>query len=291
MSISATIMGTIIYLLSKVKKLPRKIICILWAVPFLRMCIPVAINSKYSFMSFISKFTTKTITVYHGIVDYSMTNSLMLAESYFPITYKVNLLDDIFTIATIIWAIIALALIIAMVATYFITKSELNNLQPVQDNVYTSDKVLSPATYGIFKAKIILPIAYNKNDLKYILLHEKAHINRLDNLWRMLAIITACIHWFNPFSWLFLKAFLESLELACDEAVLKSSNTEEQKEYALTLLNCAENKSLYTSAFGGAKVRVRIQHILSYKKLSVFSTIAFSALAIAIGYILLTNAK
>lgn len=292
MSISATITGTVVYLLSQFKKLPCKITCILWVIPFLRMWIPVAINSKYSLMSFISKYTTKTITVYHGVADYSVTNCLMAAESYFPVTYKVNLLDDIFTVATIVWAIIALALIIATIYIYFSTKSEFNDLQPVQDNIYTSDKVVSPATYGIFKAKIILPTAYSKNDFKYILMHEKAHIKRLDNLWRMVAIITACIHWFNPFSWVFLKAFLENLELACDEAVMKTCNESEKKEYALTLLNCAECKNLlYSSAFGGAKIRVRLERILSYKKLSLFSTIAFSVLTIAIGYILLTNAK
>ena len=41
----------------------------------------------------------------------------------------------------------------------------------------------------------------------------------------------------------------------------------------------------------GSKIRKRIENILSYKKISGFSIIAFSALIIAICYVLLTNAS
>ena len=290
MSISASIVGIFIVLLSKIRRIPRKIITLLWIVPFLRMWIPVGMNSEYSLMSLISKFATKTIIVYDGIARFSMMNSISLADTYFPVTYKVDLLENVFKIAAIVWLVIAAALVIAMLILYAVTKSELKDSRHMRDNIYISDKITSPAVYGIIREKIIIPSTYRNDDLKYILMHEQAHIKRKDNLWRIVAILTACVHWFNPLSWLFLKSFLANIELACDEAVLKKCTDSEKKCYANTLLNCAESKSLYASAFGGAKVRVRIERILSYKKLSTLSAIGFISLAVVVGYMLLTNA-
>lgn len=291
MSITASIMGIIILLIGKIRKIPLFIICLLWCIPFLRMWVPISVNSKFSLMALLSKFATKTVTIYDGTVNFSMMNSLQAADRYFPISYKVNVLDQVFYIATAVWLIVAIALLIAMTALYMTTKHELKDSRHLRDNIYVSDKITSPATYGIIRPRIILPKNYNDNDLKYILMHEQAHIKRLDNLWRIVAIVTACIHWFNPLSWLFLKVFLENLELACDEKVLKNSSEEDKKRYALTLINCAESKSLYASAFGGARVKVRIERILSYKKLSLFAVITFLVFASVIAYILLTNAS
>ena len=66
--------------------------------------------------------------------------------------------------------------------------------------------------------------------------------------------------------------------------------TEERKDYARTLLSCTGSRSLLVSAFGGAKIRTRIENVLSYKRMTVFSAIGFSILIIAVIFTLLTNA-
>ena len=290
MSISATIAGVIVLLLKKMRKIPCRIVYALWLIPLFRMWIPIGMSSKYSLMSLISKFMARTVTVYEGGLEFSMTNFAMAADQYFPVTYKTPLLRTIFYIASIVWIIIAAALLIAMFLVYMLTKSELHDARHFRDRIYISDKVTTPAVYGMIHEKIILPKEYESDDLKFILLHEETHIKRKDNLWRMVGIVTACIHWFNPMSWVFLKSFLASMELACDEAVIRKCGERERKAYATTLLNCAESKSVYASAFGGAKVRVRIDRILSYRKLSALSVIYLVILSAVIGYVLLTNA-
>ena len=122
-------------------------------------------------------------------------------------------------------------------------------------------------------------------------MHERTHIGRLDNLWRVVEIITCCIHWFNPFVWLFLKRFFEDMELSCDEKVLRKYHPDRKTDYARALIECESKKTVFASAFGGAKTRVRIENILSYKKLSIFSTICLTALIAAIAVTLLTNAS
>ncbi len=47
---------------------------------------------------------------------------------------------------------------------------------------------------------------------------------------------------------------------------------------------------MLVSAFGGAKVRTRIENVLSYKKMTAFSAIGFTLLVMVIIYTLVTNA-
>ena len=65
---------------------------------------------------------------------------------------------------------------------------------------------------------------------------------------------------------------------------------EDRKEYARTLLSCSQSRSVMVSAFGGAKVRTRIENVLSYKKMTWFSAAVFTLLIIIIIYTLITNA-
>jgi Antirepressor regulating drug resistance, predicted signal transduction N-terminal membrane component len=292
MSIIATFMGLLVLLIRRFKGIPRRILVFLWAVPFLRMCFPIGINSKYSLLTLISKFTTRTVTVSKpsNSIELSATNTLMQAESYSPFTFKDNLVSNIFAVAGLIWIIGALAIIIALTILYVGTKREIKDATPIGKNVFISGKVVSPAVYGIFRPKIILPESYSERDLTYILQHERTHIRRADNLWRLLGFMAAAIHWFNPFSWIFLKAFLSDLELACDESAVARYSTDERKAYATALLDCTQSKSLFVSAFGGAKVRMRIENVLSYKKMTVVSACGFTILILAIMYTLLTNA-
>lgn len=292
MSIIASFMGLIILLIRKIKFIPHRVTVLLWLIPFIRMTVPVGINSPYSLMSLISKFTTRTVTVFQPADDlaFSFTNSVMAANSYDPITYKVNILEKVFAVAGMVWAVVVLAILITLTVLYITTKREIKDAKALRDNIYLSEKVTSPATYGIFRPRIVLPVSYDDKDLEFIVRHEKTHIRRLDNVWRILGFIAAAIHWFNPLSWVFLKIFLSDLELACDEMAVAGYDIDERKDYARTLLKCTGSRSMLVSAFGGAKIRTRIENVLSYKRMTVFSAIGFSILVIVIIFTLLTNA-
>ena len=292
MSIVASFMGLLVLLIRRIRSIPRRVLVFLWAVPFVRMCFPLGINSKYSLMSLISRFTMRTVTVYHPTDDISMSfsNVLRQADSYSPVTFKDVLQRNVFGIAGLIWLIGAISILLVLITLYVATMREIRDATLLSGNVYLSSKVGSPAVYGILRPRIILPESYADHDLKYILRHEQTHIRRVDNLWRLLGFLAAAIHWFNPLSWVFLKAFLSDLELACDESAVAAYSAEERKDYATALLDSAKSRSLFVSAFGGAKVRTRIENVLSYKKMTAISTAGFTILILAIMYTLLTNA-
>lgn len=293
MSIVATVTGFVIMLLRLTKPLPKRMVFVLWTIPFIRFVVPIGIGSKYSLMQLLNDLSVKTVVVYESRLvpstQLSMTNSIQYAKAYFPITYKTNLLEDIFNISSMVWITFALFFAVILIFVYIKTMLNTKSVVHLKDNVYVSKKASHPAVYGIINPKIIIP-EFCKDDIETILSHEKAHIKRCDNLWRAVSLITAVLHWFNPFVWLFLKCFLEDMELSCDETVIKNMSVDQKKVYAHSLLNTAEKRMLFSSPFGGANLSSRIENVLSYKKLSLFSSVCFVILSCMIFYTLLTNA-
>ena len=294
MSIIGSVAGLFVLLIRLIKALPRRFINLLWAIPLLRFCVPFGLGGKYGLMSLLPRYVVKTVPVFEAPSSsfyISGANSIQAANGSFPIKYKIDLLADVFRYASIVWAVIAAALLIAMTVIYIATLSELKDAERLHGNVYCSDKITSPAVYGIFRPKIIIPVSYKDSaDLDLIPMHERQHIKRLDNFFRVAAFVVAAVHWFNPLAWLFLKLYLSDSELACDESVLSKLDEDGRKQYAYALLDAHKSKTVFASAFGGAKLRTRIERIVSFKKMTVISAAGLSVLAAVIAYILLTNA-
>jgi len=80
------------------------------------------------------------------------------------------------------------------------------------------------------------------------------------------------------------------MEVACDRKALQILGEDKAKAYASVLLACAAGRSSFTSAFGTSRTRHRIRNIMTYKKLTVLSSLAFSVLLTAIIFVLITNA-
>ena len=296
MSLASSLVGLIVLALRSIPRLPRRFACWLWLIPLIRMWIPIGMGSRWSLMMLLSKLTTRTVVVWErGDMSFACTNMVMAANSYFPVTYRINLLEHLFRAVAVIWLAVAAAIILVLILLYVTTKRELRDAVHLRENIYLSEKVTSPALYGLLHPRIILPCGWEKReDLALILAHEKAHARHGDNSWRVIAFVTAAIHWFNPLAWIFLRVALSDLELYCDERVLKRLGEAERKSYALTLVNSAQamrEKTLFASAFGGAGIRVRIDRILNYRRISFVSAVCFALLSVAIAYVLLTNAK
>jgi beta-lactamase regulating signal transducer with metallopeptidase domain len=221
-----------------------------------------------------------------------LTNSIGAADTYFPITYKTEQLETVFEIAAFVWIVGTVGAILAVTILYYLTSSELRKASLVKDNIYSSDMVEAPLVYGILKQKIIIPKNYISKDeqLKYVLLHETVHLKRHDNLLRVIAIFTACVHWFNPFVWIFTKLFIDDMELTCDMKAVKQLSMKARKRYAQTLVNVSSRQQIFMStAFGKTNVKVRVINVLTYKKLSLFALVVTIIFIVTLGTIFLTN--
>ncbi|MBR5659184.1 MAG: peptidase M56 BlaR1, partial [Lachnospiraceae bacterium] len=138
MSILATAVGLIVLLIRKIRPIPRRVIVILWAIPLVRFWVPFGFSSKYSLLSLLPRYAVRTVPITElvaqgqGFLDVIpsekpvvMTNIGRWAISYRPMTYKVDLLADVFDYASFVWAVIAAAVLITLTLIYFVTKAEL----------------------------------------------------------------------------------------------------------------------------------------------------------------------
>lgn len=113
-----------------------------------------------------------------------------------------------------------------------------------------SEIVKSPMTFGWLDPVIILPIAIcnqmSVEEIKLILLHEIAHINRNDYFIHVIIEASHKLLYFNPFSYLFIKEISLQREMSCDAWVL--AQTVHPLSYSKTLYNLAANNHTVTSA-------------------------------------------
>ncbi len=128
------------------------------------------------------------------------------------------------------------------------TKKELNIKK---DIVLINQKgILSPAIYGIIDTKIFLDEdnVNEKTDkeIKYIFMHELSHYKGKDLVMNFVLNILRTIYWFNPFLYILFKRMRQDMELKADANVLKHLKPEENKEYAMTIINALRDR-LYKS--------------------------------------------
>ncbi|MBS1827352.1 MAG: TonB family protein [Acidobacteria bacterium] len=110
-------------------------------------------------------------------------------------------------------------------------------------NVYLSERIRTPMTWGVFRPVIALPVeaaSWTEERLRVVLLHEQAHIARHDFLTQMLAGAACAIYWFNPLVWIGAAAMRREREKACDDAVLRHGA--KASDYAQHLLDLASGQ-------------------------------------------------
>lgn len=143
--------------------------------------------------------------------------------------------------------------------------------------VRQSDRVSTPLTYGSFHPVIIFPREMDLEDeeaVSYVLLHESIHIHRRDGALKLMAASALCIHWFNPMVWLMVGLISRDVELACDEAVVRTVGTEHRRDYARTLIRLEEQRSglgSLSNGFCGSAMEERIRLIMKTKQNTIRS--------------------
>ncbi len=139
----------------------------------------------------------------------------------------------------------------------------------LEGNVYEAEGIDSPFVLGILRPRIYLPWGLREEARRSVLLHERAHLGRLDPVWKLLGWLTLGLHWYNPLCWLAFRLAVGDLELACDEAVLASLGEGEKKNYSRLLLELSAGRPLFTATplgCGEGNVKNRIRGVLRWTR-------------------------
>ena len=149
-------------------------------------------------------------------------------------------------------------------------KNEFQNIQSTRKiQLGFSHHSNGPVTFGWMEPIIIMPFAIlnqlSTQEIKFILMHEMAHIIRHDFLVHFVIEIVQLILCFNPFSYYFSSVIQLEREKACDEWVV--ANTKSPLPYTKALYQLATfnyrngNKLSLAAVEKGSALLSRIQHI------------------------------
>jgi len=107
-----------------------------------------------------------------------------------------------------------------------------------------SDAVASPALHGVFRPRLLLPrgfvASFSRQELRFVFLHELAHLRRCDLVLNWLVAVLQIVHWFNPFVWLAFARWRLDREIACDALALEAAGTGQNRAYGHTMLHLLE---------------------------------------------------
>lgn len=294
------------------KKAPKNFSYYLWAIAGIRLLCKFSFSSVFSIFNLFSVPAEKSplsVTTSNnyvpgdigllpvpkistGIPAADMIINPMLPEA--NVAESVNPMQIVITVASVIWIIGIVAMAIYGIVSFIKVYKNIEFATKIKENIFECEKLKSPFVFGIIKPKIYLPCGMDEKQREYVILHEKAHIRRLDHIIKLVSFAVLALHWYNPLVWLGYSLMIRDMEMSLDEKVLKNLNENDKKSYGLTLVSVGSNRKFVASAplsFGENVVEERIVNILKFKKSKIVVIIVCIVACIAVAAMCLTNAK
>ena len=305
MSLTAAIAAGVVMLLRLLlKRVPRWITCLLWAVVLLRMVCPVGFSLPVSLMpETVSSgaYVERILPQQAPAAETQATAPTPATTTQTPVTRETTAVTpaaqqptgpDRDTVLTILWAAGGITCLAWGAISYLRLRLRIADAILIEKNIYETDQIDSPFVCGFFRPRIYLPVGLAEPDRRYVLLHEQAHIRRRDYLTKPLAYLALCFHWFNPVLWLSYHLFGRDIETATDQAVIHSFGRTDTAGYAAALLHLGHKPSFPQAvplAFGEENPKHRIRSVLSYKKPAFWVILIAVVACVVLGVLLLSN--
>ena len=255
-----------------IRKLPKSYSFALWAVLAFRLICPVSFESAVSLFNNLpdkAYYINTIIPSSGGITAQNNFNTEFLNTNTAQVQNAVNTGMSFESIIVYVYTAGVLAFIVYGIYMYIKTLNKVKFAVKKENNIYYCDNIDSPFVLGFIRPKIYISFRIEKSDEYFIILHEKYHIKRKDNILKLLAYILLCIHFFNPFVWISYYLFEKDMEMSCDEKVIRLLGADAKKQYSSLLLSFAMNKRQGVPSpvsFGESGVKRRIKNILMFKK-------------------------
>lgn len=298
MSYQASIVIIVIFLarlMLRLIKAPKKYSYFLWAIPFVRLVCPFTLESFFSLMprkhSPVSPeivfMQTPQVDLGVPYMNQVINESLPAATPY----ASMNPMQVIMMLVQLAWLGILVIILLYSLFSYLYFKKNLSCSIRLEENIYLADYIRSPFVIGIWKPRIYLPSALQKEEMIYVLKHEKTHIRRGDHIIKMLAFLITCVHWFNPFGWAAYLCLCRDMEMSCDEKVITGLDGQGRSRYAQVLLQLSVSGTGagIPLAFGEGNTKSRIRNIANYKKAAAAAGVTAVAVIAVLIACLLTN--
>ena len=290
----------VILVRSFLKKTPKWISCVLWALVAIRLVCPFSLESALSLIP-----SSETIpsniemmqkpAIDSGITVINETINPAIAHSFAPEPMtSANPLQIIIPLLSIVWIVGMVAMFLYAFISYIKLKKNVVASAPVRDNILACDEVKSPFILGIIKPLIYVPSSMEGETLDYVITHELAHIRRRDHWWKPFGFLLLAVYWFNPLCWLAYVLLCRDIEIACDEKVIRDMDKGSVAAYSQALLDCSFPRRRIAAcplAFGEVGVKERVKSVLNYKKPASWVIVLAVIACVVVAVCFLTNPK
>ncbi len=265
----------VILLRIAMKRSPRWIVCLLWSFVGIRLVIPYSFESALSIIPSIKTIPDGFLDSAYPTVDSGISVVDRVVGTILPDLLPTQVNDVIYpahegmATLSLFWLMGIAVMMIYMTVSYVKVKRSVREAIKQTDNIYLCDSISSPFILGVINPKIYLPFGMSEEDMRYVILHERAHLKRCDHITKSVGYLLLAVYWFAPLVWISYILMCRDIELACDDAVIKELGADVKKQYSNALINCAASRKTAFScplAFGEVGVKTRIKNVLKYKK-------------------------
>ncbi|RKU35835.1 hypothetical protein C6496_16185 [Candidatus Poribacteria bacterium] len=111
--------------------------------------------------------------------------------------------------------------------------------------VYLSDRVVSPISFGWLSPRILIPRKLNLEQFELVVIHELAHVQRLDWVTNLFSYLIGVIFFFHPVYYFLNRELAYLRERICDDWVIRLTGA--RKNYAQCLLDLVCHRDRATS--------------------------------------------
>ena len=313
MSLTALWLVPLVILLRlALKRSPKWIHVLLWAMVAFRLVCPLSLESSLSLIpdtgNLVEDWTDDYVGDTHFIHDVSPDYQTAVDAGREPVSagedgyYVVTGPDKqsapdtventVLPKLSVLWLAGMAVMAVYTAFSYLHLRRMVSDAVRYQRNIYRSGTVASPFVLGLFRPRIYLPTAMADDDIPHVIAHERAHIRRKDHWWKPLGFGILALHWFNPLVWLAYILLCRDIELACDEKVIRELGSAQKADYSQALLNCSiRHRSIAACplAFGEVGVKQRVTSILNYRKPGFWVILAALVLCLAVAVFFLTD--
>ena len=252
------------------RRAPRWIFCLMWAMVAVRLVCPAFVESPYSLVP--NPQTVSEEYLYLEPPDYQTDAVWDIAENpVLPDAAPISLnasaerVQIWAVLATPVWAAGCAAMLLYALLSTLLLRRRLATATLLRDNIKQSERIASPFVMGLFRPVIYIPYGIEGADLDYVIAHERAHLRHGDHWWKWIGFLLLSVYWFHPLLWLAYGLFCRDLESACDARVVGRMGREERRGYAAALLRCSVRRRSAAACllgFGEMGVKRRIKAVM-----------------------------
>jgi hypothetical protein len=160
-------------------------------------------------------------------------------------------------------------------------------------SVVTHEDLVAPLTFGLRLPLIALPPdadQWRADAARRALVHELEHARRFDWAWHVAARLACALLWFHPLAWMACRRLRLEAERACDDAVLRTSDSADYAEQLVALARRLSGRAARTSLAMAARsdLSARVTALLDPQQLrnragaASLSTAALVSLGLAV---------